>query len=261
MGSPDSGDQLIEVDRRLAEAEAHADGIWERTAALNEGKVPRTLAKQLEDAQRIILVPFNEGESAKAWASFLQEPTAKKMERFLRLVKAQHPELLRIISLEAFTSIALGRPAPFRLKALPGLPGPNPRVLLTREDMEAMKADLKRGQVWINATDLDHDAYGALWAAVSYQTQRLGRRYKPPGRARGTAAKKRVAVAKMIRRGMTDYVIYGLGCEAGLWEPDRPDGSYEAYAGKRQERNYRRALRLRKLAQSLRAATPNIQPD
>lgn len=132
---------------------------------------------------------------------------------------------------------------PIRLAGVPGFEGRPIMTLFDANDVRAMRRELRPGQVWVNASKLDHDKYFKLWSLVSLQRQALGEVLKPPGRRAGSMSLARLELANEIKAApsLTYADIYDRGVKLGVW-PD--DGSYYEHP----ERNRKRILRLKELA-------------
>lgn len=152
------------------------------------------------------------------------------------LVRLRYPEVYQVFGENGVLNLLLRRFAEddseLPVIRFAGVPGYEERplwVLLNAKDIEAMQRELRTGQVWVNASELDHDRYLELWGLVSYQRQRLGKVLKAPGRRAGSASPARLELAREIKGepGLTYADIYARGVERGVW-PD--GGSYYATA-------------------------------
>jgi len=163
------------------------------------------------------------------------------------LVRLRYPEVCQVFGENGVLNLLLQRFAGdesdlpvIRLQGVPGYQGQPVWVLLNAKDVKAMRRELRPGQVWVNASELDHDQYLELWGLVSDQRQRLGKRLKRPGRRLASISPLRLELAKEIKAGpgLANAEIYARGVERGVW-PD--GGSYYDNV----DRNRKRVHRLK----------------
>lgn len=172
------------------------------------------------------------------------------VESVIALVRELRPAILQLLDEKGLRNLLMGLLVeegeglpPLRFTGLPGYSGRPVWVLISDRDVAALARELKPGQIWVNATQLDHDSYFGLWGLVSYQIQRLGKEHRQRGRRPGATSRLRAAVATEIKAnpGLTYAAIYSLALERGLWADD---GSYYNHV----DRNRKRILRLKGLA-------------
>ena len=169
-----------------------------------------TFQRQIDKAFESVAPALSEGQAGEAWARLLHDPTQEALDMFLAVAKHDCPEAWRLLGDKGFRNLAhaaLGLPvAPLRMRALPDLQGRPLWVLLHERDLAAMRAELRPGQVWVNATDLSDEQYRRLWAAISYQRQSLGKPLGEPGRP-GLTADQCIEAARLKLQGGTYKAI------------------------------------------------------
>jgi hypothetical protein len=128
-----------------------------------------------------------------------------------------------------------------RLRRLPSISHQALFVVLTDADADVVRNNIGPGQIWVNATDLDHEAWRVVGSIVPSQRRRLGKSFGHPGRPKGSMDPIRDKVARQVAKEPNDIdawvIVLASGLKAG---PLHGEGYTKVY---RANREYLRRLR------------------
>ena len=116
-------------------------------------------------------------------------------------------------------SLAGQQPQPLpevRLGRLPSVTGHALYVVLNQADVDTIRDEIAPGQIWVDATALDHDAWQIVGSAVQVQRRHLGQPFGHPGRPKRPADPMRDEVAVRVARAKDNKAAWDIVVAAGL---------------------------------------------
>ena len=81
---------------------------------------------------------------------------------------------------------------------------------------ERLRREVKRGQIWINATEMPASSWAPVRSLVQFERRLMDKPFGRPGRPAGSADSRRQRVRAQIRPGMSNREIYELAVDEGL---------------------------------------------
>jgi hypothetical protein len=144
-----------------------------------------------------------------------------------------------------------------RLGRLPSVRGLTLYVVLNQADADTVREAIAAGQIWVNATELNHDAWQIVGSAVQVQRRYLGQPLGHPGRPKGPADPLRDEVAVRVARAKDKNEAWDIVVAAGLktgplYDPSDP----KLYARNRAFLDRLRATGARLLREAIAAVLP-----
>ncbi len=127
--------------------------------------------------------------------------------------------------LSVTTGEQLAPPVEVRVRALPGVPSDVVATLVNEADVEALRARLAPGQVWVLMNDVDHTVWPRVSALVQFQRHALGLASRTPGRQRGSRSPARATLIAKIRAAdvsglpLKTAQIAAEATTSGVWPP------------------------------------------
>jgi hypothetical protein len=103
-----------------------------------------------------------------------------------------------------------------RLGRLPNVTGHALYVVLNQDDVDTVREAIAPGQIWVDATALDHDAWQIVGSAVQVQRRLLGQPLGHPGRPKRPADPIRDEVAVRVARAKDNNAAWDIVVAAGL---------------------------------------------
>jgi len=149
----------------------------------------------------------------------LQATGVVASDRELRRLLAWH-QVARIIAWEVLRRVWGDVMDPFDPEnALIGIPSVPSGVLWkvgSEATAERLRREVKRGQIWINATDMPASSWASVRSLVQFERRLMGKPFGRPGRPAGSADSRRQRVRLQIRSAMSNREAYELAVDEGL---------------------------------------------
>ena len=157
--------------------------------------------------------------------------------------------LRRLVSVkvvEPRTGLVLEPPRDLRLTHIPGHAERNPWVVITERDVQALRSEIREGQVWVNETEApnsDDAWWDDIRSAVQDQRRRIGAgSFSPGGRPAGS-------VSAETRAALDVLAVDPETSDTRLWAALSPGTPYRVKGDPAlTEANLRAVKRIRRLA-------------